>query len=96
MLKKQKKLSRINMADLNFPNQTELFISENLNRHFQKLGYQLRRLKREDIIVSYKYQNEGFYYKLVDNGNRSKKITNETDLFNLFPGFFVDELIGSV
>ena len=77
------------MAKINLEAGTKLFVSENLNRYFQKLGWQCRQLLRRNLIFSYKYQNESYIikYKVKEN-EKQKKITNEDQLFDLFPEFF--------
>jgi len=49
-LKNKKKLSQILMADIDLPDHTQLYASENLNSYFRELGWMCRRLKREALI----------------------------------------------
>lgn len=88
-MKNKKKLNNINMELLNFPAESKLFISEKLNRHYQKLGWHCRQLFRNKNLTSYKYQNEAYMIKFKKNNNeKQKKITHENELFDLFPEFF--------
>ena len=84
----KKKLANINMTELNYPDSTKLYISENLNAHFRKLGWHCRSLKREGLIQKFKYQNEAFFINLNQGNNEKLKITHEDDLEELFPDFF--------
>ena len=93
-LKSKKKLQNINMDTLNLPRDSQLYISENLNRHFQKLAWHCRSLKRNRLIFSFKFQNEAFLIK-ISKEDKSQKITQDKQLFSLFPGFFVDNIIYS-
>ena len=70
----------------------QIFFAENLNKYFQKIAWLCRKLKKESIIDSFKFQNESFSIK-IQGENRRKKITNEQQLFDLFPGFFVDDIL---
>ena len=63
-LENKKKLENIEMSDLNYPNKTRLFISENLNAHYRKIGWNCRRLKRAGLISEFKYQNEAYSIKV--------------------------------
>ena len=93
-LKSKKKLQNLNMNSLKFPEHSKIFLSDNLNRFFQKLAWHCRTLKRNHLIYSFKFQHEAFYIK-TDKDENSKKITHEQQLFTLFPGFFVDNIIYS-
>ena len=94
-LKNKKKLSSLNMDSVNFPKETKIFISENLNRHFSKIAWECRKLKRERLIHSFKFQNEAFIIKCDTGDTRPLKINDVHTLYLNFPGFFVDELIES-
>jgi len=95
-LKLKKKLSKLNMVDFHFSDDTKLFISENLNRYYQKLAWYCRRLKRESLIYSFIFKNESFLLQTEKSQVKKNqiKISNERQLFDLFPGFFFDEIIG--
>ena len=93
-IKSKKKLSDLNMGDVGFPDGTTLYLSENLNPFFQKLTWQCRKLKRQKIIESYKYQNEAVFVK-VSQDSKPKKFVNERQLFETFPGFFYNELVNN-
>ena len=85
----QKKLMNIIPNDLQFPSESKLFISENLNSYFRNLGFHCRRLKREKLIEKYKFQNEAFYINI--RSDNKCKITHINDLINLFPVFFDED-----
>ena len=76
------------MSELNYPDSTKLYISENLNAHFSKLGWHCRSLKREGLIQKFKYQNEAYFIYLNQGNNEKLKITHEDNLEELFPDFF--------
>ena len=81
ILKSKKELANM------YRHKNKIFINENLNKHFQKLAWRCRSLKKAMVIHSYKFQNESFQIK-VSAQDRSKKIISERELFNLFPDFF--------
>ena len=89
-LKVKRNLSSVDMRKLNFPVETQIYLNENLNNYFKRINWQCRKLKNGSLIDSYKYQNESFIIKfVVGNGDpRSKKITHESQLFDIFPDFF--------
>ena len=88
-LKLKKNLSDLNMESVDLPSSTKLYISPNLNRHFQKLSWHCRRLKKENLISSFKYQNETFVINLGSHERKNiKKINSELQLIELFPEFF--------
>ena len=77
---------KISLADFEFPTETKLFISENLNSYFRNLAFHCRRLKREELIEKFKYQNEAFLINI--RSDNKFKVTHMNDLINLFPAFF--------
>ena len=88
-LKKKKDLGNINMPSLNFNEETKLFINENLNRYFSRIGWQCRKLKNGKRINSYVYKNESFVINYGRSGRDiNRKITRESQLFDIFPDFF--------
>ena len=93
-IKSKKKLQDLNMASLNFPQDSKIYLSENLNKFFQKLAWHCRSLKREKLIHSFKFQHEAFLIS-INKDEKSKKITSEQQLFSLFPGYFVNDIIYS-
>ena len=90
-LKNKKKLANVNLNSLEFPEGTQIFISENLNDFFHKIGWYCRRLKREGLIYSFKYQNESYAVK-VKESSRFFKITHPDKLFENFPDFFAEDI----
>ena len=88
-LKNKKKLASVDMKNLEFPEETQLFISENLNPFFRKIGWFCRRLKREKH--SYEYQNEAYFIKVRENSN-SYKIVHYDKLFENFADFFNEDI----
>ena len=78
------------MESLNFYKNTKIYINENLNKYFQYLSFRCRELKISKIINHYKYQNEMFLIKFDDGMGKEKttKITDDNQLFNLFPDFY--------
>lgn len=84
VLKNKKVISDTNLDDLNL-NPGSVFISQNLNKFFQHIGYECRQLKRKKLIYSYKYQNEAFFIKMSKDSNSFKKITNVDILYDKFP-----------
>ena len=89
-LENKKKLENIEMSDLNYPNETRLFISENFNAHYRTIGWNCRRLKRAYLISKFKYQNEAFYI-YPENSDIKCKILHYDDFLHYFPDFFADE-----
>ena len=89
-LKAKKKLLNVNMESLNFYKNTKIYINENLNKYFQYLSFRCRELKSSKIINNYKYQNEMFLIRFDDGMGKEKttKITDDNQLFNLFPDFY--------
>lgn len=89
-LKNKKKLPKLDLADLNL-DPTKLFISENLNKYFQRIGFECRQLKREKLIHSYKFQNEAFFIKYSEESDSFKKVPYVDTLYELFPDFYADK-----
>jgi len=73
-----------------FNNGITHYFNYNLNRFYQKLAWQCRRLKNGSLINSYSYKNEAFYVTFNDQNGKeiSKKIHSQNDLDELFPDFF--------
>ena len=86
-LKVKKDLDNIDMASLDFSEETKLYINENLNRYFSKIGWQCRKLRNGRRIDSYVFKNEAFVIKYGVSGHE-RKITKECELFDMFPDFF--------
>ena len=84
ILRNKKLLSDSNLDDLNL-NPCSVFISPNLNKYFQLIGYECRELKRKKLIHSYKFQNEAFFIKITKDSQSFKKITNVDLLYEKFP-----------
>lgn len=63
-----------------------LYISENLNKFYQKIAWHCRQLKREELISSFVFRNESFVIKIENEG--TKRISHEDELFIMFPGYF--------
>jgi len=66
---------------------TKVYINENLNKHFQKMAWRCRTLKKERMLDSFKYQNEAFILYFAEN-NKPIKVTSEKQILDLFPGYY--------
>ena len=85
----KKELKNIEMSSLNFADGSKLFINENLNPYFSRVGWQCRKLKNGKRINSYFFKNESFVINFGSSGcDINKKITRKSQLFDLFPDFF--------
>ena len=84
ILSKKKLLSDTNLEDLDL-NSNSVFISPNLNKYFQRIGYECRQLKRKKLIYHYKFQNEAFFIQISKDSNSFKKITDVDILYDKFP-----------
>ena len=91
-IKNKKNLGQVDLNELDLPEGTKLFAGENLNEFYRELGWHCRRLKRENLIYHYKYQNEAFFIKIKENSEKYKKIFHQDDLIELFPDFFAENL----
>ena len=60
-LTSKKKLSNLVPSDFEFPEETKIYLSENLNSHYRNLAFHCRRMKRERVISKFKFQNEAFH-----------------------------------
>ena len=85
----KKKLSNVNLADLELPFGTKIFISENLNNHFRNLAFHCRRLKRENLIAKFKYQNEAFHVNILNDSRQKYKVNHKNDLVKVISWFFL-------
>ena len=74
VLRNKKVIKDTNLGDLGL-NSGSVFISQNLNKYFQRIGFECRQLKRKKLIFGYKYQNKAFYIKLSKDSDSFKKIT---------------------
>ena len=93
-MKLKKNAVNLNFQKLNFPPSSKIFISHNLNSHYKKLDWRCRSLKKNNHIFSYKFQNEAFLIK-TSKDERAVKIMKEEYLFNIFPGFFIDDILSN-
>jgi len=77
------------MSSINFSPDVNLYFNENLNKYFQYLSWRCCVLKKENIIESYKYQNEMFVLKFKSHGREvTKKFNSDIQLYELFPDFY--------
>lgn len=93
LLENKKKTENINFEEIKLPPNSKIYISENLNRFYQRLGFECRQLKRNKLIYSYKYQNEAFFIKFDKTDEKHKKITHVDQIVEWFPGFYQNELL---
>ena len=91
-LMNRNKLSVSGLTDLNLDNK-KIFISENLNRYFQRIGFECRELKRGKLIHGYKFKNEAFYIKYSKDDDSFKKVSYLDTLFELFPNFYINKSV---
>ena len=72
------------MKSLNFPEGTKLYFDHILNRYFQYLAWECRRLKNNNRIIAYKFQNEMMVVKFRVNGREiTKKLNDESHFLTL-------------
>lgn len=90
-LSNKKKLQNINKVELELPN-TPLYIGENLNDHYRELAWMCRRLRKENLIYSYKFQNECFSVKAKENSESRIKVFHKDDLLKYYNNFFNPEV----
>jgi len=90
-LSNKKKLQNINKVELELPN-TPLYIGENLNDHYRELAWMCRRLRKENLIYSYKFQNECFLVKARENSDSRIKVFHKDDLLKYYNNFFNPEV----
>ena len=86
-IENKKKLERVDLIKLKL-DKTPLYISENLNDHYRELAWMCRKLKREGLIFSYKYQNETFIVKAKENSDTKIKISHRDHLLKYYDDFF--------
>ena len=86
-IENKKNLVRVDMVKLKL-NNNPLFISENLNDHYRELSWMCRKLKREGLIFSYKYQNETFVVKAKENSDSKIKVSHRDHLLKYYNDFF--------
>lgn len=84
-LENKKKLSNINMSTCGLPVDTAIYVSENLNKFYQKLLWRCRKLKKGNKIKAFKYQNESVIITLKND--QKKKVLCDEEILEFFPNF---------
>ena len=75
-LKNKKSLSKLNFEDLNLHPDTKLFISENLNKHFQRIGFESPIEKSFYIVINFKMRRSlSNAHKNLIRSKRSQLLT---------------------
>ena len=90
ILSKKAKLKDSDKTQLGFPEDTKIFISENVCNAFNHIGYHCRRLKRAKKIHHY-YTKDGKLFIGRTQGEKHKRIEHLNDLRLLYPNFDFDE-----
>lgn len=76
---------KIDKSTLGFPPNTQIFVNRNLNKYFERLLWKCRLLKRNNLIVGFKFQNESV---IIERPNQTKqKVVYERELDKFFPEF---------
>ena len=88
-IKNRKMLKTSDKTEIGLPENTKIFINENISPYFNHLAYRCRVLQRAKKISSHYFLN-GKLYIVRTPGERSINISHIDNILNLYPDFEFD------
>lgn len=82
----REKLKTCDKTSLGLPEGHKIYFNHNFNKHFQKLSWMCRKLKKSKKISQFRYQNEKLHIKVTDS-SKVLKVSSEAKVVELFPEF---------